>query len=135
MTQQEKNKQLVLNAFEAAFNRKDPDAFERYWSPNYIQHSAKIPPGRDGIKKIVALRPPEYHYEHGLIMAEGDFVMVHGRFSNRGVPRAIITLDIVRIENELLAEHWDVIQEEATQEESKSGLPMFKNYFADSNNS
>jgi predicted SnoaL-like aldol condensation-catalyzing enzyme len=129
MTQQEKNKKLVLEAFDAAFNRKETDAFERYWSPNYIQHSAYIEPGREGLQKVIASRPPEYRYEHGLIMAEGDYVMVHGRFSNRGVPRAIITLDILRIENGLLAEHWDVIQEEASKEESKSGLPMFKNYF------
>ena len=130
MTQQEKNKQLVLDAFEAAFNKKEPGAFERYWSTDYIQHSAKIGPGRDGIINVVASRPKEYHYEPGLIMAEGDYVMVHGRFSNRGVPRAIIVVDILRIENGLLAEHWDVIQEEATKEESKSGLPMFKDYFA-----
>jgi predicted SnoaL-like aldol condensation-catalyzing enzyme len=130
MTLQEKNKQLVLDAFEAAFNKKELDAFERYWSPGYIQHSAKIGPGRDGIISVVASRPKEYHYEPGLIMAEGDYVMVHGRFSNRGVPRAIIVVDILRIENGLLAEHWDVIQEEATKEESKSGLPMFKDYFA-----
>ncbi len=131
MTQQEKNKLLVLEAFEAAFSKKQTDAFELYWSPNYIQHSAKIPPGREGLKRTVASRPPEYHYEHGLIMAEGDFVMVHGRFSNRGAPRAIITLDILRIENGLLVEHWDVIQEEVSKEESKSGLPMFKSYFAE----
>jgi predicted SnoaL-like aldol condensation-catalyzing enzyme len=130
MTQQEKNKQLVLEAFDAAFNRKEPDAFERYWSPEYVQHSAKIPPGREGLKRTLASRPPNYHYEHGLIMAEGDFVMVHGRFSNRGFPRAIITLDIIRIENGLLIEHWDVIQDEVTREESLSGLPMFKDYFA-----
>jgi predicted SnoaL-like aldol condensation-catalyzing enzyme len=48
MTHQEKNKQLVLDAFEAAFNRKDVNAFELYWSANYIQHSAKIlPAGQD----------------------------------------------------------------------------------------
>ncbi len=132
MTLQEKNKQLVLEAFDAAFNRKEADAFERYWSPNYIQHSTTIPPGREGIKNTLASRPPEFHYEHGLIMADGDFVMVHGRFSNLGGSRAIIVVNILRIENEMLAEHWDVIEKEVTQEESKSGLPMFKNHFANS---
>ncbi len=130
MTLQEKNKQLVLEAFDAAFNRKETDAFERFWSLNYIQHSTTIPSGREGLKNAIASRPPEFHYEHGLIMAEGDFVMVHGRFSNIGEPRAIIVVNILRIENGLLAEHWDVIEKEVTKEESKSGLPMFKNYFA-----
>ncbi|MDH7459914.1 nuclear transport factor 2 family protein [Chitinophagaceae bacterium 26-R-25] len=132
MTLQERNKQLVLEAFDAAFNRKETDALERFWSPNYIQHSTTIPPGREGLKKAIASRPPEFHYEHGLIVSEGDFVMVHGRFSNIGEPRAIIVVNILRIENGLLAEHWDVIEKEVTKEESKSGLPMFKDYFANS---
>lgn len=129
MTQQEKNKQLVIEAFDAAFNRRENDAFERYWSPNYIQHSAHIGPGRDGLRQVIAATPKEMRYEHGLIMAEGDYVMVHGRYSNIGQPRAWVILDIVRVENGLLAEHWDVIQDEVSKEESKSGLPMFKDYF------
>jgi predicted SnoaL-like aldol condensation-catalyzing enzyme len=132
VTLQEKNKQLVLEAFDAAFNRKETDAFERFWSSNYIQHSTTIQPGKEGLKNAIASRPPEFQYEHGLIIAEGDFVMVHGRFSNIGEPRAIIVVNILRIENGLLAEHWDVIEKEVTKEESKSGLPMFKDYFADS---
>jgi predicted SnoaL-like aldol condensation-catalyzing enzyme len=129
MTKEEKNKQLVLAAFEAAFNKREEDAFDRYWSPNYIQHSAHIGPGRDGLRAVIAATPREMRYEHGLIMAEGDYVMVHGRYSNIGQPRAWVILDIVRVENGLLAEHWDVIQDEVSKEESKSGLPMFKDYF------
>jgi predicted SnoaL-like aldol condensation-catalyzing enzyme len=132
MTREEKNKRLVLDAFDSAFNKKEADAFDRYWSLDYIQHSTEIEPGRNGLKKTIAERPIEFHYEPGLIIAEGDYVMVHGRFSNLGRARAIIVVNIFRIENELLAEHWDVVQQEATKEESKSGLPMFKNYFAKS---
>ena len=109
MTKEQKNKALVLEAFDAAFNRRESDAYERYWSPNYIQHSAHIEPGRDGLKKIISAAPPDMRYEHGIAMAEGDYVMVHGRFSNIGQPKAWITLDIVRVDNGLLAEHWDVI--------------------------
>ena len=58
-------------------------------------------------------------------MAEGNYVIVHGRFSGNGRPAAFIAADIVRIEDGKLAEHWDVLQEEATRAESKSGLPMF----------
>ncbi len=130
MTQQEKNKKLVLDAFEAAFNKKEADAFERYWSPDYIQHSAEIEPGLSGLKRTISTRPRDFHYEPGLIVAERDYVMVHGRFTNVGKSRAIIVVNIFRIENGALAEHWDVVQEEATKQESKSGLPMFKDYFA-----
>jgi predicted SnoaL-like aldol condensation-catalyzing enzyme len=129
MTKEEKNKELVLEAFDTAFNKRDQGAYERYWSPNYIQHSAHIPPGRDGLRNLMAATPQDLRYEHGLILAEGDYVMVHGRYSNIGQSRAWIIVDIVRVENGKLAEHWDVIQDEVTQEESKSGLPMFKNYF------
>jgi predicted SnoaL-like aldol condensation-catalyzing enzyme len=64
-------------------------------------------------------------YENALITANGDYVMLHGRFSNVGQPADWIVADIVRIEDGVLAEHWDVIQDEATAEESQSGLPMF----------
>jgi predicted SnoaL-like aldol condensation-catalyzing enzyme len=128
-TIQEKNKALVLDAFGTLFNKKDYAAAEKYWSPNYIQHSAHIPPGRDGLSNLIKASPPSLRYEHGLIMAEGDFVIVHGRYSNTGLPANWIVADIIGIENGLLAEHWDVIQDEASRETSKSGLPMFDNKF------
>jgi predicted SnoaL-like aldol condensation-catalyzing enzyme len=124
------NKALVLEAFDAAFNQRDPGAYDRYWSPDYIQHSAHIAPGRDGLRDLIASLPAELKYEHGVIVAEGDIVIVHGRFS--GFQKtAWITADIVRIADGLLAEHWDVIQDEATRESSKSGLPMFGDKFGE----
>ena len=128
MTQQ-KNKALVLEAFDALFNRRDYAAAERYWSPGYIQHSAHIAPGRDGLFNLVRSLPPTLKYEHGLIMADGDFVIVHGRFSGFGAPANWIAADILRIEAGILIEHWDVIQDEATRKQSKSGLPMFGENF------
>ena len=124
-TIQEKNKALVLDAFDTLFNKRDYAAAEKFWSPSYIQHSAHIPPGRDGLFNLIRASPPSLRYEHGLILAEGNFVIVHGRYSNTGLPANWIVADIVRIENGVLAEHWDVIQDEATREQSKSGLPMF----------
>ena len=130
-TTQEKNKALVLDAFDTLFNKRDYSAAEKFWSPNYIQHSAHIEPGRDGLFNLIKTSPPSLRYEHGLIMTEGDFVVVHGRYSNTGLPANWIVADIVRIENGLLAEHWDVIQDEATREQSKSGNPMFGKKFPD----
>jgi predicted SnoaL-like aldol condensation-catalyzing enzyme len=68
-------------------------------------------------------------YENSLIMADGNMLMLHGRFSGLGLPANWIVLDIVRIENGLLAEHWDVIENEATEEQSVSKRPMFGNTF------
>jgi len=128
-TMQEKTKALVLDAFDTLFNKRDYAAAEKLWSPNYIQHSAHIPPGRDGLFNLIKNSPPSLRYEHGLIVAEGDFVIVHGRYSNTGLPANWVVADLVRIENGVLAEHWDVIQDEATKKESKSGLPMFGDTF------
>jgi predicted SnoaL-like aldol condensation-catalyzing enzyme len=128
-TIQEKNKTLVLDAFDTLFNKRDYTAAEKYWSPNYIQHSAHIEPGREGLFNLIRSTPDTLRYEHQLIVAEGDYVIVHGRFSGYGRPVAWVAADIVRIENGRLAEHWDVLQDEATKAESKSGLPMFGDRF------
>ena len=128
-TIQEKNKALVLDAFHTLFNKRDYAAAEKYWSPKYIQHSAHIEPGREGLFNLVKSLPPTLKYEPGTIVAEGDFVSVHGRFSGFGQPVNWIAADILRIENGILVEHWDVIQDEATREQSKSGLPMFGDAF------
>jgi predicted SnoaL-like aldol condensation-catalyzing enzyme len=125
-----KNKALVLEAFNTLFNKRDYAAAERFWSPDYIQHSAHIEPGRDGLFNLIKSLPPTLQYEPGTIVAEGDFVIVHGRFSGFGQPVNWIAADILRIENGRLVEHWDVIQDEATRESSKSGLPMFGDKFS-----
>jgi predicted SnoaL-like aldol condensation-catalyzing enzyme len=128
-SKEERNKALVLEAFETLFNRRDYVAAEQYWSPNYVQHSAHIAPGRDGLFNLIKSIPPTLKYEPGLIVADGDFVVVHGRFSDFGLPVNWIAADILRIEDGILVEHWDVIQDEAKQEQSKSGNPMFGTKF------
>ena len=125
----ERNKKIVLDAFDTLFNKRDYVAALRYWSPHYIQHSAHIAPGREGLFNLVRSLPPTLKYEPGLVVAEGDFVILHGRFSGLGLPVNWVVGDILRIEGGILAEHWDVIQDEATQEQSKSGRPMFGESF------
>src|SRR2546427_7310368 len=125
-----KNKALVLEAFDTLFNKRDYAAAERYWSPDYIQHSAHIGPGREGLFDLIKSLPPTLKYEPGTIVAERDFVIVHGRFSGFGQPVNWIAADVVRIKDGILVEHWDVIQDEVTQEQSKSGQPMFGDKFA-----
>ena len=131
-TVHERNKALVLEAFDTLFNKRDYAVAERYWSPDYIQHSAHIEPGREGLFNLIKGMPPTLQYEAGTMVADGDVVIVHGRFSGFGAPVNWIAADILRLEDGLLAEHWDVIQDEATQEQSKSGHPMFGDRFPES---
>lgn len=128
-TPEEANKALVLEAFDTLFNKRDYQAAERYWSPNYIQHSAHIPPGRRGLFDLIRNSPATLTYKSGTLIAEGNYVIVHGRFSNTGRPRNWIAADVVRVADGVLAEHWDVLQDEATEAESQSGLPMFGTKF------
>ncbi|HSY07813.1 MAG TPA: ester cyclase [Steroidobacteraceae bacterium] len=125
----EQNKKIVLQAFDTLFNKRDYKAAERFWSPDYIQHSAHIPPGREGLFNLVRAAPPALRYQNSLIFAQGDYLMLHGRFSGNGRPHAWIAADILRMQDGLLAEHWDVLQDEATKVDSQSGRPMFGDSF------
>jgi predicted SnoaL-like aldol condensation-catalyzing enzyme/ketosteroid isomerase-like protein len=126
----EETKAFVLKAFDTLFNKRDYTKAAEFWSDNYIQHSAHIPPGREGLFNLVRNLPDTLRYENAHIMAEGDYVMLHGRFSGHGRPRSWIAADIVRMKDGRLAEHWDVLQDEATAAESRSGKPMFGASFA-----
>ena len=129
VTTPEQNKANALEAFETLFNKRDYAAAERFWSAGYIQHSAHIAPGRDGLFDLVRALPDTLRYDCHVILAEGDFVIAHGRFSGNGRPAAWIAADVIRFEDGKLAEHWDVLQDEATESQSASGLPMFGDRF------
>lgn len=123
------NKAFVLMAFDTLFNKRDYKAAEAFWSPDYLQHSASIPQGRSGLFDLIKELPPSLKYESDVVMAEGDLVMLHGRFSGTGLAADWVAADVVRLQDGKLAEHWDVLQDEATLASSKSGLPMFGNRF------
>ncbi|MDN7934512.1 nuclear transport factor 2 family protein [Burkholderia metallica] len=123
------NKALLLEAFDTLFNQRNYAAAERFWSDNYIQHSAHIAPGREGLFDLIRTLPDTLRYENQLVVAEGDYVIAHGRFSGNGRPDAWIAADVVRFENGKLAEHWDVLQDKASAAQSVSGLPMFGDRF------
>jgi predicted SnoaL-like aldol condensation-catalyzing enzyme len=113
MTTPQDNKTHVVEALDALFNRRDYEKAAALWSPDYIQHSRFVPPGRDGLFGLVRSLPEDARYQPGLAMADGDHVMIHGRYAVPGRP-ALISVDIFRLENGILVEHWDVLQEEAT---------------------
>jgi predicted SnoaL-like aldol condensation-catalyzing enzyme len=75
--------------------------------------------------------PDTLHYENHVAAASGDFIILHGRFSGLGQRAAWVVGDIVRMEDGMLAEHWDVIQDQATRQQPRSGLPMFGEKFPD----
>lgn len=124
-------KARVLEAFDTLFNKRDYAKAAEFWSESYIQHSAHIPPGRDGLFNLVRSAPDDLRYENHAIAVDGNFVLLHGRFTGNGRPRAWVAGDVVRMERGRLAEHWDTLQDEVTKEESKSGLPMFGDSFAE----
>ncbi|WP_176590361.1 ester cyclase [Sphingobium sp. EM0848] len=125
------NKAIVLEAFETLFNRKDIAAARRFWSSDYVQHSAHVPAGREGLFGLVANGSPDLRYENQLAVAEGDHVMLHGRFTGLGLPANWVVVDILRLKDGVMVEHWDVIQDEATRAGSLGGHPMFGDHFPD----
>ncbi len=105
------NKALVLEAMTSLFQRHDASAVKRLYKPHYIQHNPHIPQGRDALEAIVAGLSPDVFYEPGLMIAEGDLVAIHGRIRGWS-EEAQVVIDIFRIEDGMLAEHWDVLQNE-----------------------
>jgi predicted SnoaL-like aldol condensation-catalyzing enzyme len=101
-TKQERNEALVLAAFDTLFNKRDYVAAERYWSPTYFQHSAHTAPGREGLFDLIKSMAPTLKYQPGVILADGDHVIVYGRFSGFGAPANWIAADILRIEDGVL---------------------------------
>lgn len=126
----EETKAFLLEAFDTLFNKRDMEGAARFWSKDYIQHSAHIAPGREGLFNLVAAAPPELHYENALVLVDGEDAMMHGKFTGNGRPRAWIAADRLKIKDGLLVEHWDVLQDEVTEAESVSKRPMFGDTFA-----
>jgi predicted SnoaL-like aldol condensation-catalyzing enzyme len=117
------NKELVIKAVTEVFINGDATALDKYWSENYIQHNPQIPNGREALKQLMS-GGGNMKYEMGLVVADGDFVMVHARITGFG-PKPLIAVDIFRVKEGKLAEHWDVLQEEVPAENTASKNSMF----------
>src|SRR5271154_2586741 len=118
------NKALVLEVLTAVFIKKDISQLDRYFSNNYIQHNPSLANGLGTIKSLVPTLGPDFVYEPGMVTAEGDLVMVHGRYTGWG-PKPMVAVDIFRIQDGKLTEHWDVMQEEVPSLQTVSGNSMF----------
>ena len=129
MTASEKtaaNKTLVLALLEGAFVDRDSTVFDRLLGASYSQHNPQIPDGPAAIKAAAAGLPPNFTYEPGMVAAEGDYVMVHGRYTGWG-PKPMVAVDIFRVADGKVVEHWDVMQEEVPARSTASGNGMFTN--------
>lgn len=122
---QEANKKLVSNAMHELFVTRDAEkAVKLYFGKPYLQHNPMIPDGADDLPAVVKSLPANFKYEPGIIVADGDMVMIHGLYTGWG-PKPLVTVDIFRVKNGKLVEHWDVMQEEVPAAQTKSGRPMF----------
>ena len=122
---QETNKKLVSDAMNELFvTRNATKAVQQYFGKPYLQHNPMIPDGADDLPKVVAALPASFKYEPGVIVADGDLVMIHGLYTGWG-PKPLVTVDIFRVKDGKLVEHWDVMQESVPASQTKSGRPMF----------
>lgn len=116
-------KALVVRAITELMIERDLTAIDRYWSEDYIQRNPMAPSGREPLRGLIANAPEGATYEMGMVIAEGNLVAVHGRITGMG-PTPMIAIDIYRVEDGMIAEHWDVIQPEVL--DTASGNPMFE---------
>jgi predicted SnoaL-like aldol condensation-catalyzing enzyme len=120
------NKSLVLALLKGAFVDRDPTVFDRLLGADYRQHNPQIADGPAAIKAAAASLPPSFRYEAGMVAAEGGTVMVHGRYTGWG-PKPMVAVDIFRVVDGKVVEHWDVMQEEVPATSTASGNSMFTN--------
>ena len=117
------NKALVLAGIKGVFIDRDPTVLDRLFSHDYQQHNPQIPNGIAAIKALLAKLPADFKYELGLVVADGDYVTIHGRYFGWG-PKPMVAVDIFRVANGRIAEHWDVMQEEVPAAQSANGNSM-----------
>ena len=120
----ETNKQIALRVLTGAFIDRDPSVVEKYFAKDYIQHNPAIPNGSAAIPALIASLSSEFSYEPGMAVADGDLVMVHGRYVGWAA-KPMIAVDIFRVVDGKVTEHWDVLQEEVEASATASGNPMF----------
>ena len=117
------NKEIVFEVLKRAFIDRDPTVVEQYFGANYKQHNPVIPDGPSAIAEMIPTLTA-LTYEPGMAIAEGDLVMVHGRYTGWG-PKPMVAVDIFRVKDGKVVEHWDVMQEEILATNTASGNGMF----------
>ncbi|KAF1319106.1 hypothetical protein FI667_g13322, partial [Globisporangium splendens] len=119
----EANKALTASALDAFFNKRDASAVDKYVGSTYLQHNPTAKDDAEELKKLINSMPEGSKFELGTIVAEGDLVWTHGRYTDAPGTPASIVVDVFRVKDGKLVEHWDISQTEVT--ETASGRPMF----------
>jgi predicted SnoaL-like aldol condensation-catalyzing enzyme len=110
----ETNKKIVVDFYEKALNQKDFEAAAKYFGPRYTQHNPLAANGPEGLKALVTLlkeKFPNSHSEIKRVVAEGDYVVLHVHSVREPGQRGRAIVDIFKLENGKIVEHWDVIQD------------------------
>ena len=122
----EANKKIVLEFYEAALGKMDVEAAVKFFGPKYIQHNPTAPDGIEGFRgfiKFIKEKYPNRKSEIKRVMADGDLVILHVHSKSNHEDRGSAIIDIFRVENGKIVEHWDVIQ--AIPEKAAHGNTMF----------
>lgn len=118
------NKELVLAAMTRLFGQRDLSALDAYWDSGYVQHNPRMPNGLAFFQQVIPSLPADFRYEPGLVLDDGEFVSIHGRYVNWS-GKTMIGVDIFRVKDGRFVEHWDVIQEEVPAAQTLTGNAMF----------
>lgn len=110
----ERNKKLVIAFYQKMIGEKDPEAARRFMGETYRQHSAYARDGFEGVAEFARTFKenfPNHHYEIKKVIAEGDFVVLHLHGQSGMFPNGEQVVDMFRVVDGKVVEHWDVIQE------------------------
>ena len=123
---EEANKKAVVEFYDRAINQKDFEAASRYFGDRYVQHNPNAPDGIEGFKAFLGFlreKFPQSRSEIKRVLADGDFVIVHVHAVRTPGERGSAIVDIFRLENGKIVEHWDVVQ--PIPEKAANGNGMF----------
>lgn len=123
--EQERNKQTVLAFYEQGLNRKDADAALAYVGPEYIQHNPNAADGPEGFRKFVQFlreRYPQSRSEIKRVLSDGDYVILHVHAVRQPGERGNAIIDIFRLQNGKIVEHWDAVQPIPEQSANDNGM-------------
>jgi predicted SnoaL-like aldol condensation-catalyzing enzyme len=124
-SRQELNKKIVREFYDLAINKKDFDAASKYLGPEYIQHNQRAADGAEGLKNFIQFlrtKFPDAHSEIKRIFADGDYVILHVHAVRIPGTRGAAVVDIFRLQDGKIVEHWDVHEDILEKPANQNGM-------------